>query len=75
MDIVTHQPKKLKFYPNLSDRLLSETGSYVNIQCPTIKSRDERCSRGCVKNWTMFGDKPPVYQLCHCRYKHFQYKN
>lgn len=74
MDTISTQPQKLTSYPNLSDVLLSEKEPVVNIPCPPIKSRDQRCSHGCIRNWTMFGEKPPVYQLCYCSYKIFQYK-
>ena len=36
------------------------------LKRPIIKNYDLRCSRGCVRNWTRFGQKPPVYQICDC---------
>lgn len=36
------------------------------LKRPIIKNYDLRCSHGCVRNWTRFGQKPPVYQICDC---------
>ena len=41
------------------------------LKRPIIKNYDLRCSRGCVRNWTRFGQKPPVYQICDCVIKKF----
>lgn len=67
MDIITHQPTKTNLSSNLLDILLNDTPK-KGIPCPSIKMRDQRCSIGCVKNWTMFDQKPPVYQICDCVY-------
>lgn len=47
----------------------TSTKQFISTQItmrPIIKHYDLRCSRGCVRNWTMFGQKPPVYQICDC---------
>ena len=38
---------------------------------PLIKNADTRCSRGCIQNWTKFGQKPPFYQVCECNKSYF----
>lgn len=43
----------------------SQSCSYL-LQRPIIKNYDLRCSRGCVRNWTLFGQRPPIYQICDC---------
>ena len=45
--------------------LIVEQPTYV-LKHPIIKNYDLRCSRGCVRNWTRFGQRPPIYQICDC---------
>ena len=33
---------------------------------PSIKYRDTRCSRACVKNWTKYNQTPPIGHYCQC---------
>lgn len=43
----------------------------VPSTCPKIKDIDTRCGRGCIKNYTMFNQKVPVYLFCKCNNSHF----
>lgn len=40
-----------------------------------VRDRDQRCSRSCIRNWTKFGQKPPVYQICECNKNNLCFKN
>ena len=33
---------------------------------PTVKERDTRCSRDCIKNWTDHKQKIPIGHYCEC---------
>ena len=45
------------------------------LSIPKIMNFDTRCSRGCYKNWTKFGQKVPNYQICECNKSRIEKKN
>lgn len=44
----------------------SKSNKQFYLPPPSIKSRDTRCSTRCSKNWTKYGQKPPVGHYCEC---------
>ena len=44
----------------------------ITTTYPKIKDIDTRCSRGCIKNYTMFNQKAPVYLFCNCNQSKFR---
>ena len=44
-------------------------------KCPSVKSRDTRCSTRCVKNWTKYNQRLPIGHYCECMTRKFLYKN
>ena len=47
----------------------------MNCEVFFVKDRDKRCGKGCYLNWTKFGEKVPVYQICECTKKNLFTKN